>query len=56
MANEKETRRWLGHIEHWQIVAIFLAIYDFVAVCVAYFLALFLRFHGYTICGITESK
>ena len=46
MANEKKTRRWLGHIEHWQIVAIFLAIYDFVAVCVAYFLALFLRFDG----------
>ncbi len=46
MANEKKTRRWLGHIEHWQIVAIFLAIYDFIAVCVAYFLALFLRFDG----------
>ncbi len=46
MTNEKKTRRWLGHIEHWQIVAIFLAVYDFVAVCVAYFLALFLRFDG----------
>ncbi len=46
MENEKKTRRWLGHIEHWQIVAIFLAVYDFVAVCVAYFLALFLRFDG----------
>ncbi len=39
---KKEKRR----LEHWQIVAIFLAIYDFVAVCVAYFLALFLRFDG----------
>lgn len=44
MENEKKTRRWSGHIEHWQIVAILLAVYDFVAVCVSYFLALWLRF------------
>ena len=31
-------------IEHWQIVAVALAIYDFVAVCLGYFLALYLRF------------
>ena len=46
MENEKKTRRWSGHIEHWQIVAILLAVYDFVAVCVSYFLALWLRFDG----------
>ena len=50
MDNEKKTdrktKRWIGHIEHWQIIAIFLAIYDFVAVCAAYFLALLLRFDG----------
>lgn len=43
---DKKTKRWIGHIEHWQIIAIFLAIYDFVAVCAAYFLALLLRFDG----------
>jgi FlaA1/EpsC-like NDP-sugar epimerase len=30
--------------EHWQIISIPLMLYDFVAVCGAYFLALFLRF------------
>lgn len=43
---EKKPKRWLGHIEHWQIVAIFLAAYDFIAICVSYFLALWLRFDG----------
>jgi hypothetical protein len=33
-------------IEHWQIIAVLLAIYDFVAVCAAYFLALLIRFHS----------
>ncbi len=33
-------------IEHWQIISFFLAIYDFVAVCGAYFLALWIRFDG----------
>ncbi len=46
MENEKKVKRWLGHIEHWQIIAAFLAAYDFVAICVSYFLALFLRFDG----------
>ena len=46
MDNEKKAKRWIGHFEHWQIVAIFLAIYDFVAICAAYFLALFIRFDG----------
>lgn len=46
MEKEKKTKRWLGHIEHWQIIAVFLMIYDFIAVCGAYFLALWLRFDG----------
>ena len=32
--------------EHWQIISVALMLYDFVAVCGAYFLALFLRFDG----------
>ena len=46
MDNEKKTKRWLGHVEHWQIIAVFLAIYDFAAICVAYFFALWIRFDG----------
>ena len=46
MDNDKKTKRWIGHIEHWQIIAVFLAIYDFMAVCAAYFLSLFIRFDG----------
>ena len=33
-------------IEHWHIIAVALIIYDYVAVCAAYFLALWLRFDG----------
>ena len=33
-------------LEHWQIVSIFLALYDFLAICAAYFLSLWLRFDG----------
>lgn len=33
-------------IEHWQIISFLLMVYDFVAVCVSYFLALWLRFDG----------
>lgn len=33
-------------IERWQIIAVLLAIYDYAAVCAAYFLALFFRFDG----------
>lgn len=39
-----EKKNW--HFEHWQIIAVFLGVYDFVAVCAAYFLALFVRFDG----------
>ena len=31
-------------LEHWQIISVALIFYDFLAVCAAYFLALFLRF------------
>ena len=43
--NEKE-KKTTRHIEHWQIIAFFLVIYDFIVVCAAYFLALLLRFDG----------
>jgi len=33
-------------IEHWQIVAVFLALYDFAAMCLSYFLALWIRYDG----------
>lgn len=46
MEDEKKTKRWIGHIEHWQIIALYLMLYDFVAVCGSYFLALLLRFDG----------
>ncbi len=46
MENEKKVKNRIRHIEHWQVIAIFLAIYDFAAVCAAYFLALLLRFDG----------
>ena len=31
-------------IEHWQMIAVVLAVYDFIAVCLGYFLALYLRY------------
>ena len=46
--DEKNLKTGKHAIEHWQIIAVFLAIYDFVAVCAAYFLALLLRFHFVT--------
>lgn len=33
-------------IEHWQMISLLLMVYDFVAVCAAYLLALLLRFDG----------
>ena len=39
----KETRRWF-HIEHWHLIAILLVMYDIIAVNLAYFLALWIRF------------
>ncbi len=46
MKNKQKNKLWLGYIEHWQIIAVFLAAYDYAAVCAAYFLALWLRFDG----------
>lgn len=46
MEEKKPFKWWLGHFEHWQIIAVFLAIYDFIAVCASYFIALLLRFDG----------
>lgn len=46
MEKDKKTKSWIGHIEHWQIIAVFLAIFDFVAICASYLLALLLRFDG----------
>ena len=31
-------------IEHWQIIAVLLAVYDFAAMCLSYFLALWIRY------------
>lgn len=43
---DKKQKGWRGRIEHWQIIAVFLAAFDFVAVCGSYFLALYIRFDG----------
>ncbi len=47
MSSIKHKRR---NIEHWQIIAILLAVYDAIAVNAAYFIALWLRFE----CSISE--
>ena len=50
--NPNPTRKMLSiqigskKIEHWKIISVFLMAYDFIAVCAAYFLALWLRFDG----------
>ncbi len=41
-----EKRKKSRRLEHWQIISALLMIYDFIAVCLAYFLALWLRFDG----------
>ena len=46
MKKTSKTKLWLGHIEHWQTIAVFMAMYDFVAICAAYFFALWVRFDG----------
>ena len=46
MKNRKKTKLWLGFVERWQVVAVFMALYDYVAICAAYFIALWLRFDG----------
>ena len=42
MAKQPRNKRPL--IEHWQIIAVFLALYDAAAMCLSYFLALWIRY------------
>ena len=42
MAKQPRNKRPL--IEHWQIIAVFLALYDVAAMCLSYFLALWIRY------------
>ena len=45
MSSNKETKvKKSKLLQHWQAVSIYLTIYDFIAVNLAYFLALWLRF------------
>ncbi len=46
MQHEKKAKKNKRRLEHWQVISILLVIYDFIAVCISYFLALFLRFDG----------
>lgn len=46
MKKVSNSKLWVRHIEHWQVVAVFMTVYDYVAVCAAYFIALWLRFDG----------
>lgn len=43
----KDKRKKVRKVEHWQIISVLLMVYDFIAVCLAYFLALWLRFDGF---------
>lgn len=43
-AEKKETRRTRRRLEHWQVIACYLMVYDAIAVNVAYLLALWVRF------------
>ena len=43
---KKTIRIGKWQIEHWQMISALLMVYDFIAVCAAYFLALWLRFDG----------
>lgn len=42
--NRTETQKKKNHLEHWQIITIYLMIYDLLAACGAYFLGLWIRF------------
>ena len=47
LSNKAEgTRKKGSGFALWRVIALFMALYDFIAVCGAYFLALFLRFDG----------
>ncbi|MGN8631800.1 polysaccharide biosynthesis protein [Blautia sp. HCP3S3_G3] len=43
-AEKKETRKKRRRLEHWQVIACYLMVYDAIAVNVAYLLALWVRF------------
>ncbi len=44
--NGKILRIGKWQIEHWHVISLLMIVYDFVAVCAAYFLALWVRFDG----------
>ena len=46
MKEEHRQKKAVRRPEHWQVVSAMLMVYDFIAVCAAYFLALWLRFDG----------
>ena len=41
---DKTRKKRKSLIEHWQIIAVLLALYDYVAMCLSYFLALWIRY------------
>ena len=41
---DKNNKKGIFGLEHWQVIAVYLALYDLIAVTLAYFLALLLRF------------
>ena len=41
---DRKSRKKRPLIEHWQIIAVFLALYDAAAMCLSYFLALWIRY------------
>lgn len=44
-ANEKEkTKIWEGKIQHWHVISMWLMMFDVAAVCLSYFVALWIRF------------
>ena len=42
----RKNREGRQRLEHWQMISVLLTVYDYLAVCAAYFLALWLRFDG----------
>ena len=47
MRKENSVRRkGFRKLQHWQIISVFLFVYDLIAICAAYFVALWLRFDG----------
>ena len=44
MEDKENGKKRIGKIDHWKLVAFYLAVYDLITVSLAYFLALLLRF------------